>query len=293
MKEKILVILLILVLISSGCVSVEKEKNENPEPELNPPSDDTVAEDLQSPIKPIYHTVEKSGFYEDGQIKISWTLEDEATGFNPSNEKYMCIRLVEFPNKFFHLGDDVLVKFDKSGDLKHSVYTNEPGKYVFKICGLGRTGEFDYVKGDYEFIDEGTYAGDGDEIEVIVPEKPKIYIGESSYSLIGPSADGRYYAIEFKWDLEFFNKSTEGTCALVGHNLVETRFIQSNVGGGYRYSNTWKCSGNTLIAKADSVEADFDGPITVKVSLYEFPDHVIYEGDGDEIVAIVPKRERV
>ncbi|MFC2143785.1 hypothetical protein ACFLQO_00265 [Candidatus Aenigmatarchaeota archaeon] len=287
MKAEIAILLLMSILVVSGCVSVGNNMDEIPNLELDlpPTSNDSVVDDLHSPIKPIYHTIKKSGFYEGNYINLSWLLEDEGSGFTPSNEKVMCIRFLEYPSEFVPVEYETWARFHESGYLKYSIFTNKPGKYQFKVCGIGTVI-------DDEFVDEETYAGDGDIIEVIVPEKPKIYIGESSYELVGPYSSGRYYTIYFKWDLEFFNKSTENICALVGHNLVETRFIQSNVGGGYGYSNTWKCNVSTLIARSEA-EADFDGPITVKVSLWKFPDNMIYDGTGHEIVAIIPKREPV
>ena len=140
-------------------------------------ADDPVVDKLQPYGKLIYSVGPTMGAYsEDGLAMFMWTFSDP-NGYKPSERKFACVTPTELPDEFWDKydtrealmeqddidkkADNLYIPFDDDGMISFSLNTYRiPGKYGFKICGIL----------DEDYIDEISYAGDGDEVVVEVAE---------------------------------------------------------------------------------------------------------------------------
>jgi len=138
---------------------------------------DSIIDDLQLYGKSIYFVGPTMGAYgEDGFATYMWTFSDQ-NGYKPSERKFACVTPTELPDEFWgrydtrealmeqdwidKKADNLYIPFDEDGMISFSLNTYRiQGKYGFKICGIL----------DEDYIDEKSYAGDGDEVVVEVAE---------------------------------------------------------------------------------------------------------------------------
>ncbi|MCK5022754.1 MAG: hypothetical protein KAS04_01140, partial [Candidatus Aenigmarchaeota archaeon] len=138
-------------------------------------SGDSAVDHLQPYGKSIYFVGPTMGAYgEDGIATYVWTFSDQ-NGYRPSDRKFACVTPTELPDEFWDKydtrealtgqdwidkkADNLYIPFDENGVISFSINTYRiQGKYGFKICGIL----------DENYIDENSYAGDGNEVVVEV-----------------------------------------------------------------------------------------------------------------------------
>ncbi len=240
MKIQILVILSIIMVISvSGCsdsnmsrdmdsdndgISDEIERQVGTDP-FDPDSDadgindaedkDPMGSDVTNPVgdhiqpygSAIYHTGPTMGAYSvDGTATFSWMFSDE-NGYPPSNRKFVCVAPLELPDDYWSKydtreglddwvdkkADNLYIQFSEDGSITLSLDTFKiEGTYSFKICGIL----------DENYIDEKSYAGDGDEISVDVIKPIELAGLQRDGEPIGVAGySGNYLCALAKWTL--------------------------------------------------------------------------------------------
>ena len=148
----------------------------------NVPDDTGDAAGLIQPYgKSVYFVGPTMGAYsEDGAATFVWTFTDQ-NGYKPSNRKFACVTPAELPDDFWDSYDtrkalmeqdwidkkanNLYIPFNDDGEISFSIDTQKiEGKYSFKICGILNE----------NYIDEDSYAGDGDKVTVEVTEPVEV-----------------------------------------------------------------------------------------------------------------------
>ncbi len=152
--------------------------------EKNPNYEETltyriVLEDTVKVVPRTYTVVESSGDRISGVITYHWKLAGSRKP--PADNLYCWIEPVTLPPDFLESydtgeavrstvgtidqqGRDLIVPFDDDGNVRFGLETQIPGTYAFQIKKI--------VSGDYS--DDESYEGDGDLLEVTVPEPSEV-----------------------------------------------------------------------------------------------------------------------
>jgi len=294
-------------------------------------ADEPVAGMLMPYGKIIYTAGPTMGAYDEGGVaSFTWTFSDP-NGAVPREGQFLCLEPAELPADFWPKYDDrsalgeqewvgktadnLYIEFGEEGDgiITFTLDTSRiSGRYAFKVCGIL----------DNDYIDEKSYAGDGDEVVVsvvelglVVVDKACVLLKETEYT----ESYGCYWEFEYADGSEFrcghldppqpYGNLTAADGRTIPAlfeiskeegGVLDSTFILSSSRGasGIHRSDRWTlcdagqpcgCCRNPNFEYA----SDKDGLCVkegvreggwVKFSIGVNPNHFEYNGDGDELV---------